>query len=89
MLFACVFGISMNLLFPVFNWESDVNIVKQSVSALVGGIGGSVLVLLSAVPVILLPQIPTDMIKLIILCVMLLLTAILYYGNTKVKLWKL
>lgn len=89
LVFACVFGISMNLLFPVFDWETDVAIVKQSVSALAGGLGGAVLILLSAVPLVCFPQVPADVMKLVILCVTLAATAGLYYGNTKVKLYQL
>ena len=84
-LFAAVFGITINLLFPVFDWENDVTVVKQSVSALIGGIGGPILILLSAVPLLLLPQVPADILKFIILVVILLVTAGLYYRNSKVS----
>lgn len=35
--FSCVYGITMNLRFPVFDWASEVNVVKQSASATLVG----------------------------------------------------
>lgn len=35
-LFSCVYGITVNLHFPVLEWESEVRIVKQSASAMLG-----------------------------------------------------
>ena len=54
--FACEFGITINLKFPVFNWENEVTVVKQSASALIGGLGGPVIIILCAVPVVMFPQ---------------------------------
>ena len=39
-LFSCVFGITVNLHFPVLEWEKEVRIVKQNASAMLGGMGG-------------------------------------------------
>lgn len=89
-LFACVYGIFINLRFPVFDWENDVTVIKQSATSLIGGLGGAVLVLISAVPVVLVSFMETvismDLVKLVILFVVCLVTIFLYYGNTKVKL---
>ena len=50
-LFSCVYGIAVNLRFPVLVWESEVRIVKQSASAMLGGMGGFILAILCAVAV--------------------------------------
>ena len=50
-LFSCVYGITVNLHFPVLEWESEVRIVKQSASAMLGGMGGFILTLLCALAV--------------------------------------
>ena len=85
-LFACVFGITINLLFPVFQWENDVTIVKQSASAMIGGLGGCLLIILCAVPVLLLGQISTNLLKGIIAVLVLGITFLLYRKNGKVRL---
>ena len=85
-LFACVFGITINLLFPVFQWENDVTIVKQSASAMIGGLGGCLLIILCAVPVLLLGQISTNLLKGIIAVLVLEITFVLYRKNGKVRL---
>ncbi len=50
-----VIGLAVNLKFPKLKWDSDVEVVKQSASALIGGLGGMLVVLVCAVPVILAP----------------------------------
>ena len=85
-LFACVFGITINLLFPVFQWENDVTIVKQSASAMIGGLGGCLLIILCSVPVLLLGQISTNLLKGIIAVLVLGITFLLYRKNGKVRL---
>lgn len=40
--FSCVYGIAVNLHFPVLRWENEASVVKQSASSLLGGLGGSV-----------------------------------------------
>lgn len=47
--FSSVYGIAVNLHFPVFVWESEVSVVKQSASALFGGLGGFLLAVACAI----------------------------------------
>ncbi len=47
-LFSCIYGITINLCFPVMDWENEVGVVKQSASAVLGGMGGFVLAALCA-----------------------------------------
>ena len=34
-LFTCVYGITINLMFLVFNWDNEVTVVKQSAAAMI------------------------------------------------------
>lgn len=86
MLFSCVFGITVNLLFPVMNWESEVSVVKQSASALLGGMGGFLVAIICAVVAAVTPVSYSDLVKLIICSVLLGLTAVLYRKNNRVRL---
>lgn len=86
MLFSCVFGITINLLFPVMNWESEVSVVKQSASALLGGLGGFLVAIICAVVVVVTPASYSGVVKLLICGVLLGLTALLYGKNNRVKL---
>ena len=84
-LFSCVYGIAINLHFPVMEWESEVSIVKQSVSSILGGMGGFFLSMLCAVSVILTPEKYMNFLRAGICFVLLILTSFLYYGNNRKK----
>lgn len=86
MLFSCVYGITINLLFPLMNWESEVSVVKQSTSALFGGLGGTIIAILCGVLAMVTPASYSDLVKLIICGMLLGLTALLYRKNNKVRL---
>lgn len=86
MVFACVFGITINLLFPVFQWENEVTIVKQSASSMIGGLGGCLFIILCALPVLLVEQISPNLMKGIIAVLVLGITFVLYKKNGKVRL---
>lgn len=85
-LFSCVYGITINLRFPVFDWENEVSVVKQSVASMVGGLGGLVIVILCMVPVLLLTQISANLLKAVICILVLGITILLYRRNAKVDL---
>ena len=53
--FSGVFALYANLLLPRFDWDSEVYVVKQSAAAGLGGLGGMLIVIVSAVAVMLLP----------------------------------
>lgn len=84
--FSCVYGITINLLFPVLNWESEVSVVKQSASSLIGGMGGFLFALVCAVPVMLLPSVYSDIVALLICVMLAVLTIVLYRRNNRAKL---
>lgn len=88
-LFSSVFGITANLKFPVFNWENEVTIVKQSASALLGGIVGSLIVLLCAVPVLFTPERYATLVKLVVCVLIASVTWVLYQKNNQVNFQQL
>ncbi len=88
-LFGCVFGITVNLKMPVFEWENEVTVVKQSASALIGGIGGFLIVLLCMVPNILVPAVYDNIVKLFISIMIFVVTVLMYKKNNQVDLQEL
>ena len=88
-LFGCVFGITINLKIPVFEWDNEVVIVKQSASAAIGGLGGCVIIMLCTVPVLLASAEYAGLVKLIICAVIFGITYLLYQKNNGVNLQEL
>lgn len=54
--FSCVFGIFVNLKLPKFQWESEVEVVKQSAATMAGGLGGILVLILFAFAAAVIPQ---------------------------------
>ncbi len=81
--FSCVYGITVNLHFPVLNWESEVSVVKQSASAVLGGIGGFILAILCLLAAMVVPKEYADVLRLGLCVVLILVTAVLYKGNNR------
>ena len=50
-----VMGLAVNLKFPKLNWNSDVEVIKQSASSAIGGFVGVLLALISMIPVLIVP----------------------------------
>ena len=87
--FSQVFGLTINLKMPVFDWESEVAVVKQSASSAIGGLGGFVVILVCMVPVLLVPAEYSNLVKGVLCIVFAGVTWILYNKNNKVNLiWK-
>lgn len=89
LVFASVFGLFINLLMPSFDWENETAVVKQSASAMVGGLGGDLVVILCALPVIFWRQMPGDLIKGAEVVILAAVTAILYGKMIKTDLSKI
>ena len=85
-LFTCVYGITINLKFPVFNWDNEVTVVKQSAAAMIGGLGGVLVILICALPVIFVTQISSHWIKLFIAIAITGVTVLLYRKNAQANL---
>ena len=88
-LFACVFGITMNLKMPLMTWENDARVVKQSASAMVGGLGGCLIVILCAVPMAFVGPNIRDIWRLGITVGTLMATFLLYQWNKRFDLRKI
>lgn len=81
--FSCVYGITVNLHFPVLNWETEVAVVKQSASAALGGMGGFVLAILCMVAVLVIPGEYSNVLRGSMCVVLILATVVLYRGNNR------
>lgn len=89
LVFTAVAGITFNLAFPLLKWESEVRVVKQSVSVMCGMLTGMIS---TAVPLgitIAAGGRNGNLIKLGTLAVLVILTGVLYKKNEKVELLKL
>ena len=84
--FSSVFGLFINLKLPVFNWENEVYVVKQSASAFIGGICGFLIVLISMVPVMVVPSEFAHVAKLVVCIVVGFVTGMLYGMNNKIDI---
>lgn len=79
--FASVFGITMNLLLPKLTWESEVEVVKQSASAMIGGIGGTLVALVCAGAVLIVQTAYTHLVSVGMCIVLVGVAGIMYYRN--------
>lgn len=85
-LFSCVLGLFVNLRLPVLNWQSEVTVVKQSASAALGGMGGSLLSILCAATSAAAPEGLVIPLKAGILALLLLVTGAMYAANSRFDL---
>ncbi len=84
--FSCVLGQTVNLKLPVFDWENEVSVVKQSASMLVGGLVPSLVMFVLTFGVMLIPAQFTNL-TMALLCLFLgIVTFMLYQKNSKVDL---
>ncbi|MCQ2540210.1 MAG: hypothetical protein MJ114_07170 [Acetatifactor sp.] len=97
MVFSAVWGQTANLLAPIFHWESEVYVVKQSFSVLIAMVGGMVatlLPLMACVGIHILGQqgvIPAtlplgNIFNLVVVVILLGVCAVLYHKNSQRKL---
>lgn len=87
--FSSVLGITINLKMPVFNWDNETTVVKQSASTFVSVLGG---MLLALVPIGLrfaLAGVPADLFLGGVTVLVLLITVILYGKNRRCDLRKI
>lgn len=86
MLFAVVFGITVNLKSHSFDWEKEETVVKQSASALLGGFAGFLLSAALGIGAFLLPSQYADPAKALACLVLLGITLLLYRKNNRAAL---
>lgn len=82
-LFVCVLGLTVNLKLPLLGWENEVAVVKQSASALTGGLGGALIVLLCGAAAALVTAVPVWLTRLAICMVIGAATAALQHWNAR------
>ncbi len=86
LLFAVVFGITVNLKLHSFDWEQETQPVKQSASTALGGFAAPLISIALGFGIFFVPEQMTDL-AMAAVCVLLLAgTAFLYQHNNKAKL---
>lgn len=80
-LFAAVFGISVNLWLPKMQWDTEVSVVKQSASAMIGGLVPTLIGGICAVIIMVVPKAYTGIGYVVIGLVVLAATGVLYRRN--------
>lgn len=85
-LFSCVFGLAVNLRLPVFTWESEVSVVKQSASSMLGGLGGVLFAILFLIANVMTAGWNPHLLKAACCIAALLAAAFLYRKNNRVEL---
>lgn len=81
--FSAIYGITVNLHFPLLVWESEVSVVKQSASALFGGMGGLLLAVLCGIGAAVVPVEYTSLFKAGVSAVILFAALLLYCRNNR------
>lgn len=90
--FLAVLGISINLAFPLFNWEDEVHVVKQSTSTMVSMLAGIFSCLIPAALVGVVSWFYSDMvdvIRVVIAALLVIVTIVLYKKNGRKELGRL
>lgn len=83
LVFMCVLGITVNLAFPVFNWESEVRVVKQSATTFITmlvGMAGSIVPLII---MIFIEERFSNIMNIVVVLILVVLTGILYVLNNR------
>lgn len=86
LLFTATAGITVNLLFPVLNWESEVRVVKQSASTMVMMLIGMVSSILPLAAIIVLRNVSVHLLNTAFAVLLLAVTGILYTRNNRKEL---
>ncbi len=84
-LFSVVIGITINLCFRNYGWEKEEEVVKQGISAMLGGFAGPLLSMVWMGVVIAVPNPFADMAKGILCVLLLIITSWLYQKNNKTR----
>lgn len=80
-----VVGLAVNLKFPKLKWDSEVEVVKQSASALMGGLGGLLIALIAAMPLALVPSSYSGAVACMEFVVVVVVTIIVNEKNNRVN----
>ncbi len=87
--FCLVFGITVNLKFHSFDWEKEETVVKQSLSAALGGFAGPLVAVAGGAAVFFAPDALADVVKALLLVLLLGAAVLLYRWNNRAELNRL
>lgn len=85
-IFTTVFGIFSNLMFPIFDWENEAAVVKQSTTSMISIFMSMVIVIIFALPVFLISSVPSDVILALVCLILLFISFVLYRKNNRTDL---
>lgn len=85
-LFITVAGLTVNCKFPVFTWESDAAVVKQSASVAVTMLISMLSVVIPGIILMVFPNWSSHLIMGVLAVILVAATLLLYYKNSKVDL---
>ena len=83
---SCVGGLTANLKFPKMEWDSEVVVVKQSASAVVGGLIGMLGAVFCGIAAAVIPAALIHVFRAVIVLILIILTAFLYHKNIRTDL---
>lgn len=86
LMFCSVAGITANLMFPIFNWESEVRVVKQSASMLGAMLTGILSCIVPLIVTAVAGDAAANWIQLFTVAILVAVTALLYKKNQKMQL---
>ena len=89
LVFSCVTGITVNLMFPVLKWESEVRIVKQSASMFVTMVINIICSILPIVCIVIAGKKVAEWIPMLTILILLLVSAVLYFRNHKISMTRI
>lgn len=78
--FSCVFGVFVNLKLPKLQWETEVEVVKQSASSMAGGLGGILALMIFAFAATVIPK-ESLLIFNVCACVVLCVATLILYRS--------
>ncbi|MBR3834759.1 MAG: hypothetical protein IKJ73_10595 [Lachnospiraceae bacterium] len=81
-----VVGLAVNLKFPKLKWDSEVEVVKQSASAMIGGLGGVLIALVAVIPLALVPENYYGLVACMVCIIVLTIAIITNHMNNKIDL---
>jgi len=84
--FTSVWGIFVNIKIPNFTWESEVAVIKQSISSMLGIIGGMIFGIIPLGILSILPDMDRNLLTGVITLVVMGITALLYRKVCVIKL---
>lgn len=81
--FSAIYGIAINLKFVNYDWESEVQVVKQSVASLLGMFGSIIVVFVTAIPRVMCSNSIAVIYDIAIIACLSIVTCVLYAKTIK------